>query len=471
MTIHGSFLPLARFGSDGVSVPRIAIVGRGFSGLMTAIALLRRVRTPFELQLFDPHPDISGGQALAGAQLGEILNSRVRDLSVADDDVDDFDTWLRGNASFRNAVSAAIPGFRQIFVPKGMFSDYAYQRFSDALALRHDVSIRVRSELVLSIARRGDGRFAVATGEGPAQTCDIVVLATGYGTMRAGSSPQPEMPGARPVRARRLAPCPHIVLLGTGVRVVDRLFQLRDGGYAGRITLLSAHGFLPRSHTRFAADPMELEGEIPHRLPEIVRFLRQACRTAEENGQNWQSVMNAFRKQARSLWRDLPAAEKRRFNRHLRAIYDSHRNRLPEPHYLRLMRELSTGGTVLRKGWAGSFSDDGVTVRWPGEAREDFIAASTVIDCRCAAPDLTAPPLSALLQDGLAMPDELGLGLLVNAHGEVLVGDQATANLYAVGPLGLGSLPDIDLVPEIVSQAYAAAGLVARTCTALASTG
>lgn len=69
------------------------------------------------------------------------------------------------------------------------------------------------------------------------------------------------------------------------------------------------------------------------------------------------------------------------------------------------------------------------------------------------------------------MPDELGLGLLVNAHGEVLVGDRATANLYAVGPLGLGSLPDIDLVPEIVSQAYAAAGLVARTCTALASTG
>ena len=28
--------------------------------------------------------------------------------------------------------------------------------------------------------------------------------------------------------------------------------------------------------------------------------------------------------------------------------------------------------------------------------------------------------------------------------------------LFAIGPLGLGSLPDIDLVPEIVTQAYAA---------------
>ncbi len=471
MTIHGSFLPQTPFGSDGVSVPRIAIVGRGFSGLMSAIALLRRVRTPFELLMLDPHPEINGGQALAGAQIGAILNSRVRDLSVADDDADDFDTWLRGNASFRNAVSAAIPGFRQIFVPKGMFSDYAYQRFSDALALRHDVSIRMRSELVLSIARRSDSRFAVATGEGPAEICDIVVLATGYGTTRKPTPSQPETPGATAIRARRLAPCPHIVLLGTGVRVVDRLFQLRDEGYCGRITLLSAHGFLPRSHTRFAADPMELEGEIPRRLRDVVPFLRHACRAAEDGGQNWQSVMNAFRKQARSLWRDLPAQEKRRFNRHLRAIYDSHRNRLPEPHYLRLMRELSTGGTVLRKGRAGAFTNDGVTVRWPGETREGFMAASAVIDCRCAAPDLAAPPLSTLMQDGLAMPDELGLGVLVNAHGEVLVGDQATANLYAVGPLGLGSLPDIDLVPEIVSQAYAAAGLMTQTCTALASTG
>ncbi len=35
--------------------------------------------------------------------------------------------------------------------------------------------------------------------------------------------------------------------------------------------------------------------------------------------------------------------------------------------------------------------------------------------------------------------------------------DRRSNGLFAIGPLGLGSLPDIDLVPEIVSQAYAAA--------------
>jgi uncharacterized NAD(P)/FAD-binding protein YdhS len=32
--------------------------------------------------------------------------------------------------------------------------------------------------------------------------------------------------------------------------------------------------------------------------------------------------------------------------------------------------------------------------------------------------------------------------------------------LFAIGPLGLGSLPDIDLVPEIVTQAYAASARI-----------
>ena len=461
MTIHGSFLSGIRPGGEGVSVPRIAVIGRGFSGLMMAIALLRRVRTPFHLQLFDPHPDVSGGQALAAARAGEILNSRVRDLSVADDDPDDFDRWLGASPEFRNAVSAAIPGFRQIFVPKSTFSDYAYQRFSDALALRHDVTVRIRNETAMRIARKADG-FSVTISGGRPETHDIVILATGYG-QNASAAGQAAGEETR-VRARRLQPAPHIVLLGTGIRVVDRLFQLRDGGYAGRITLLSAHGFLPRSHTRLSADPVDLPAPMPHRLSEIVRFLRQACRAAEAEGQSWQSVMNAFRKQARSLWRSLPAAEKRRFNRHLRAIYDSHRNRLPEPHYLRLMRELSAGCTVLRKGRAESFSGEGVHVRWPGREEADYLYASAVFDCRCAAPDLNAPPLADLIGNGLAMPDELGLGLMVNGCGGVLTDGEAIPNLYAIGPLGLGSLPDIDLVPEIVAQTYAAASLMAETC-------
>lgn len=83
MTVHGLFAKAASEGAGANAKPHIAIIGRGFSGVMMAIALMKSVRTAFHVHLFDPQPTISGGQVLAAAQSGEILNSRVRDLSVA----------------------------------------------------------------------------------------------------------------------------------------------------------------------------------------------------------------------------------------------------------------------------------------------------------------------------------------------------------------------------------------------------
>jgi len=141
MTVRGLFSSRVAASARPSAMPRIAVVGRGFSGMMNAIALMKTVRTPFHLQLFDPNSSVSGGQALASGHSSEILNSRVRDLSVSSGDPDDFNDWLCANTEFRTAVPAAIPGFQQIFVPKSIFSDYVYERFSEALAARRDISV------------------------------------------------------------------------------------------------------------------------------------------------------------------------------------------------------------------------------------------------------------------------------------------------------------------------------------------
>ena len=458
MTVQGLFSGKANAAAQISAVPRIAIVGRGFSGMMMAVALMRTVRTPFHLQLFDPNSTVNGGQALASARSSTILNTRVRDLSVSLGDPDDFNDWLCSNAEFRAAVPAAIPGFRQIFVPKEIFSDYVYQRFSEALTRRPDISMQLSCQAVLGLRKLPSGRFLVLQEEGSIE-CDVAVLATGFGIraleMEVADDERPL------VRARRLVVPRHAVLLGSGVRVVDRLLQMRDNGYAGEITIISRHGFLPQSHTRLSAAPTFPVDPMPTRLRDIVRFVRQACAEAEANGLSWQAAMNGLRRRARSLWQALPEQEKRQFNRHLRSIYDSHRNRLPAPMHLRLQQELADGRTVVRKGWAGRRRPDGLMVRWAGAPQEDLLVADQVIDCRCSAPDLKAPVIQNLFAGGLAQPDELGLGLAVSPAGEVLSDSHPTANLYAIGPLGLGSLPDIDLVPEIVTQTYAAARLIA----------
>jgi uncharacterized NAD(P)/FAD-binding protein YdhS len=252
----------------------------------------------------------------------------------------------------------------------------------------------------------------------------------------------------------------HVVVMGNGLRAVDQVLQLRDGGFTGHITILSRRGFLPQPHTRMPADAVFPTQPMPSQLRNIVRFVRDACAEAEENGWSWQAAMNGLRKRARTLWASLPPSEKRQFNRHLRAIYDSHRNRLPADVHARLEREFASGLTELKRGTTLKRTADGLLVRWAGQSTENHFAADEVIDCRCLSPDLKDPVVVDLLDAGLATTDELDLGLAVNPAGELLTPKGRPAGLFAVGPLGLGSLPDIDLVPEIVTQTYAAATLI-----------
>jgi uncharacterized NAD(P)/FAD-binding protein YdhS len=452
MTVHGFTSPYAA--SHG-ELLQVAVIGRGFSGMMMAIALLKTVRQPFRLRLVDPMPTVSGGQALLTARSTEILNSRARDLSVSTGEPKDFTRWLQANAPFRQAVTAAIPGFGQIFVPKSTFSDYVFQRFSEALAERKDVLVQMSSEGVSSVRPTESGLYEIAFEEGDTARFHDVILATGFGRKRAES---------RLNAMETFSGSGHdgeqAVVLGSGLRAVDQVLHLRDGGFRGRITIVSRRGFLPQPHTRLPADAVFPNHPMPSNLREIVRFVRDACAEAEENGWSWQATMNGLRKRARSLWASLPPSEKRQFNRHLRSIYDAHRNRLPADVHARLERELASGETELRRGTALEIGPSGLHVRWAGDVRESFFPASEVIDCRCLAPDLSEPVIAGLLKEGLATTDELDLGLAVNPAGELLGPKNRPAGLFAIGPLGLGSLPDIDLVPEIVTQAYAAASLV-----------
>ncbi len=456
MTVHSHSIPV----SAQRDMLQIAIVGRGFSGMMMAIALLKTVTRPFQLRLFDPHPTVSGGQALASTHSSEILNSRVRDLSVSGEPAD-FTDWLTENLAFRQAVPAAIPGFGQIFVQKAIFSDYVYQRFSEALAERRDVTVQMLNEIIVGVRRTADHRFLVGIGDGSELRCDVVFLATGYGA----KEPLPDIVRDRsPIAAgHRLGGSRHVVVLGNGLRAVDRVLQLRDSGFTGEITILSRRGFLPQAHTRLSADPVFPAQAMPKHLPAIMRFVRQVCAQAEADGKGWQAAMNGLRKRARSLWSALPQKEKRQFNRHLRAIYDSHRNRLPADMHARLERELAGGMTQMKRGRAMKRTQDGVLVRWRGQDVDGLLLADEVIDCRCLSPDLADPLIAGMLEAGLAIKDELELGLAVKGSGEVLTPKGGPGGLFAIGPLGLGSLPDIDLVPEIVTQAYTAAALVATS--------
>ena len=424
------------------SLVKVAIIGRGFTGLMTAIALLKAFDRPFHLVLYDPYPKIDGGEGV-GRPASPLLNSRVRDLSVDPLMRDDFRRWLETDDAWRRREPSFAGDVDHAFVPGEVFSAYVYQRFSAALRERTDVMVQVRAESVTAIGRFPQGGLSVLSGDDQQTTFDAVFLATGYG-LRDGadtSSGQDAVADA--------------LVIGGGIHAVDRALRLLAVGEAVHVTLISASGFLPQPHTAAAVGSVSSDQPFPNTLRGAFRYLREAANRAAADGSGWQGIMNDFRQRARDLWQELSPEERRRFKRHVKPIYDSHRNRLPPAHYDRLHRAIASGAITVRKGRVERIATNGVLLSTG--AGLQVLATERTIDCRIRPTDLDAPIFRALLSANLARRDELDLGILVDRSGRALAEPDLFEGLFAMGPLGLGSLPDIDLVPQIVVQAHAAA--------------
>lgn len=319
------------------SLFKVAIVGRGFTGIMTAIALLRTIRRPFHLIMYDPQQtvDISKGVSQSATTL---LNSRVRDLSVDPVVRNDFSRWLEAEQRLADRADGERAGLDQSFVSGELFSLYVHQRFSEALQSRTDVVLQICPEIVTGLNHSEELGFSVGFGDRQNARFDAVFLATGYGLRET------QLEG-------RTGPVgDNVVVIGAGVRAVEQALRLLSVGQARHITLISASGFLPQSHARSAVGPIVSEEPLPRTLRGAFRHLRRAAEAANADGSGWQGIMNGFRSRAQELWQELSAEERGRFKRHVRAIYDSHRNRLPPEHYERLHRAMEGRTITLRKG-------------------------------------------------------------------------------------------------------------------------
>jgi uncharacterized NAD(P)/FAD-binding protein YdhS len=439
MTLQTAPFPKSAHGAQAGALARIAIIGRGFTGIMNAIALLKGFDLPFHLVMFDPNPKINGGEGVSRSAK-TVLNSRVRDLSVDPAVRMDFKHWLEADEEWRQ--EAIREGVDHSFVSGETFSAYVYQRFSEALSQRIDVVVRIQSEVVIAVHRAPHGGLLVVSSDRQETHFDAVFLASGYGVSESVEE--------SPVVDR----FQNAIVIGGGLYAVDRALKLLASDAVSHITLISASGFLPQSHTSAAVGPVASDQPLPSTLRGAFRSLREAANTAELEGSGWQGIMNGFRLRAGELWKGLNTEERRRFKRHVKPIYDSHRNRLAPGHYKRLHEAIASGAITVKKGKVERIATNGVLLST--SAGLQVLSADRTIDCRIRPIDVDAPLFRSVFSSGLAKRDELELGILVDRCGRAVVGPDAFDGLFAMGPLGLGSLPDIDQVPEIVLQAYAA---------------
>jgi uncharacterized NAD(P)/FAD-binding protein YdhS len=434
-----------------MAIEHVAIVGAGFSGTLQAINLLRHEGP--RATLIERGGRAGEGLAYGAAHPSHVLNVRAGNMSAFPDDPGHFVRWLE-----RRGVAEAAT----TFASRVTYGEYLREMLDNALASSGG-RLTVRYGEVVDAVDQGRG-IALALANGPSFAADAAVLAV-------GNLPPHDPPGLAADMlpddlykgdpwaddiADGLTAEDTVVVIGTGLTMVDVALMLDARGFAGTIVAISRRGLLPRRHAP-AGDWQRIEERPATVASALVRRVRER---AAEIG--WRNAVDELRPFTQPMWANASVAERERFLRHLRPWWDVHRHRLAPQVADRVEAMRAAGRLHIGAGKTLAFTATrgGVEVIWRprGEARARTTLARRVVNCTGPLGDLarTTDPLLTVLRDrGAIRPDAAHLGIDVNGVGQV-IGASGTPSerLYAIGPMTRGAFWEIVAVPDIRRQTW-----------------
>jgi uncharacterized NAD(P)/FAD-binding protein YdhS/glyoxylase-like metal-dependent hydrolase (beta-lactamase superfamily II) len=453
----------------------IAIIGGGFSGSLVATHLLKTATQPLTIKLIERSHDIGKGIAYSTDSTCHLLNVSAGNMSAFPHDPGHLLRWLNHNQNelttfLEDEVNAST------FIPRKVYAFYIQSVLEEAEATAPsyvqlerltDEGVAIEPDAKGAIVSLRSGRFFLA---------DKVVLALGNSPAAPPNSKEGEQDYLRNAWSADalldLDPAAPVLLVGTGLTMVDTVLSLRERQHQGKVYAISRRGLSPQRHQATKLYPPFLTPETaPQTIRALVRRVRTEIKSATAQGYDWRSVIDSLRPITQQLWQQLPIAEQQRFVRHLTPYWDVHRHRIAQRVADTLDEMLGSGQLTVAAGRIQTYqaSSDGiaVTVSQRKTKADTVLQVKRVVNCTGISVDYrrSLNPLIANLRDqGLIRPNCLGLGLDTASHGAVL---DATGNaltwLYTLGTPRKGDLWESIAVPELRGQAQALAETVLRS--------
>ncbi|MBS0548852.1 MAG: FAD/NAD(P)-binding protein [Proteobacteria bacterium] len=455
---------------------RVAIVGGGAAGALAAVHLLREYREdcPLQIDLIDRTGTFGAGVAYGTEEPLHLLNVPAVRMGAIHGRPEHFHEWL---------AERGEPAAEEAFLSRGHYATYIRDLLANAEREAADARLRRHHGDVTAIVEHHGAAPApleVSLADGERIEADRVILAIGP---LDGGDPievpeelkesgayvaDPWAAGALDaVRQDR-----EVLVIGTGLSMVDIALTLCEGGAGPRLRAVSRHGLAPRRHRRTLTNlrRFHVPTETGRLEPMIAAVFAQICRVSQQ-GDDWRDVIDSMRPVTPSLWKALDTDEQRRFLHEFHRLWDVHRFRMA-PEVADRFEALEGAGRVCTESKAiVSLEPHGsrvrVFLRSPGATDLDEVEVDRVINCSGAGTDLRrqAPPLLAgLISAGLARPDALGLGLDVDDDGALLGADgEPSERLFAIGSLRRGVEWEAIGITEIRDQSGAVARKIVRT--------
>lgn len=457
--------------SETIRNADVLIIGGGLSGTMLAVQLLR-LPGQRQILVIEPRRELGRGEAYSAVELGHTLNGNAARMSVDPDNADDLTQWLTdyiGAGGWPESDQQHVP-ISELFPPRGIFGLYAQQRLAEAKAFSASTVEHIRAEVVdLQVEDEG---VLLTLDNGQQLRGAQAVLATGM--FPAARTPQTESSGLNAAAVdpwdvqamTQIDPQAPVLIIGSGLTMVDAVVSLEQAGHRGPIEVFSRHGLLP--HVRRQPPSWEDFLGANHNLRsprQLLREVRRQCRLALEQGIDWQASLDTVRAHIGRLWSQASEGEKRQFVRHVRPWWESHHHRSP-PLSAQLVARLHEEGRLRiqaasYKGLEPSGSGVTIRLRRRGEPAVTLVSGAALINSSGIEYDwrrVARPLPQQLLKRGLVQPGPLALGIAADASGAVLDAQgQVSARLFAMGPPLRGMWWESTAVTDVALQAKALA--------------
>lgn len=445
-------------------MPTIAIVGAGFSGVATA-ANLARLPWPrgVRIVLIERGPRFARGAAYSTDHPLHLLNVPAGRMGAFAEDEGHFLAWLK-----RSDPSAK----GDAFVPRSRYGEYLEWLLEEASSRASSNVEVVKQRGDVTAVHVGDRGVRIHIRDGEWVDAEVGVLALGnlaprdpIGTFHGDARylRDPWVAGAFDSLPQSNQP---IVLIGSGLTMVDAVLALRAAGHTSGFIAVSRHGQLPLSHRDWPAKPPVVDPSAALERwdgssAQLLRTLRDAARAASRAGLDWRDVVNGLRPITPQLWHRMTPRERTRFIRHVRPFWETHRHRMSTRisemiNQMLAVRELS----IVAGRIAGvEAKPDAITVevRRRGQAGTERFEAGAIVNC--TGPDgdfarMTEPVVVSLRNAGALTPDPLGLGVVTDGDGALIdANGHPSPVLFTLGSTRRAGEWESTAVPELRMQA------------------
>jgi uncharacterized NAD(P)/FAD-binding protein YdhS len=428
----------------------IAIIGGGVSGALVVLNILKQSNRATQILWFDTKNVFCKGLAYSTDEDVHLLNVRASNMSVFVDEPLHFVNWL---------AQQQLPFSSQDFVPRTIYGQYVSSTFNELKDSNATVKITCLAEEVTAINKNSDEFLVSAKQDYQAHQ---VVLAFGNFLPAHPRSIHTDFQQSNRYFQNAFSSQvitqainqESVLIVGSGLTMIDVVLSLKKHHYAGKITAISPHGYLPQAHIEnpLPAATSYINEQQTYTLLQLFSLVNQQLKIAKANRLSTHSVIDALRPHLQRLWLGFSVEDKQQFLRHLRHKWGVARHRAASQSMQVVNELLKTKKLELIRGRVHDIrsNETGFEVDYSDKGQNNYLKTSVLINCTGPESNFEKvefPLIKQLFQTNSIRVDALKYGIESSVNGQI------APNLFTIGPPLKGILWESTAVPEIRVQA------------------